>query len=198
MGVYSSLAVVLAAGRGSRFTASTHKLLADLDGRTVVERSVTSAVEASIGPVLVVAGAVSLPASLAEIAGVRVLHHPRWSQGQASSLQCAIAEARRLGASAVVVGLGDQPSIEPSAWRAVATAPSPIAIATYAGLPRNPVRLHRSVWDQLPTTGDEGARVLMRVRPDLVQQVPCQGSPADIDTTKDLAQWQSRSSTNSQ
>jgi CTP:molybdopterin cytidylyltransferase MocA len=132
------------------------------------------------------------------MAGVRVLHHPRWWEGQASSLHAAIAEADRLGASAVVVGLGDQPSIDPSAWRAVAAASSPIAIATYAGLPRNPVRLHRSVWDLLPTTGDEGARVLMRVRPDLVQQVPCQGSPVDIDTAKDLAQWQSRSSTNSQ
>src|SRR5687768_18588440 len=101
MGVEATVAVVLAAGRGSRFTASTHKLLADLDGRTVVEHSVTTAVEAGIGPVLVIAGAVALPASLAAMAGVRVLHHPRWSQGQASSLQAAIAEAGRLGASAV-------------------------------------------------------------------------------------------------
>src|SRR5688500_4162480 len=114
MGVEVTLAVVLAAGRGSRFTASTHKLLADLDGRTIVERAVTTASEADIGPVLVIAGAVALPASLAAMAGVRVLHHPRWREGQASSLHAAIAEADRLDASAVVVGLGDQPSIDPS------------------------------------------------------------------------------------
>jgi molybdenum cofactor cytidylyltransferase len=195
--VQATLAVVLAAGGGSRFTGSSHKLLADVGGATVVERSVAAAVGAGIGPVLVIAGAVALPAALADYDHVRVLHHPRWFEGQASSLQAAIAEATRLGVEAVVVGLGDQPGIEPSAWQRVASASAPIAIATYDGRQRNPVRLARTVWELLPHTGDEGARALARVRPELVEQVPCQGSPADIDTAKDLEQWQSRSSTNS-
>jgi len=196
-GVQSTLAVVLAAGGGSRFTGASHKLLAEIGGATVVERSVDAVVRAGIGPVLVIAGAVALPESLAEQAGVRVLHHPRWFEGQASSLRAAIAEATRLGVEAVVVGLGDQPGIEPSAWQRVAASSSPIAIATYAGLRRNPVRLGRSVWGLLPATGDEGARAVSRIRPELVEQVPCQGSPADIDTAKDLEQWLNRSSTNS-
>jgi CTP:molybdopterin cytidylyltransferase MocA len=112
-------------------------------------------------------------------------------------LQVGVAEAERRGARAVVVGLADQPFVDPEAWRRVAAGTAPIAVATYEGRRRNPVRLDRSVWPLLPTSGDEGARSVLRVRPELVEEIPCPGSPADIDTLEDLASWQNRSSTNS-
>ena len=198
-----TMAVVLAAGAGSRFDGDSHKLVARLGDRTVVEHAVGSALAAAIGPVIVVTGATALPASLAARAGVQVLHHQRWADGQATSLAAAVEAATAAGADAIVVGLGDQPFITPEAWRSVAASAAPIAIATYDGRRRNPVRLHRSVWSLLPTSGDEGARSIARLRPDLVEEVPCSGSPADIDTVSDLKNaeeqrpWQSRSSTNS-
>jgi molybdenum cofactor cytidylyltransferase len=195
--VTNVLAIVLAAGGGTRFAGGGHKLLAERDGRTVVEHAVSSALRA-LGRVLVVSGAAELPAAVSGAAGVRVIHNPNWARGQATSLAAALATvADDPAVDAVVVGLGDQPDITPEAWRRVAASSAPIAIATYDGRRRNPVRLHRSVWPLLPTTGDEGARALTRLRADLVEEVPCTGSPDDIDTLEDVLRWQSKSSTSS-
>ena len=54
------MAVVLAAGAGSRFAGSDHKLAARIGERTVLSLAVESAITAAIGPVLVVTGAVAL------------------------------------------------------------------------------------------------------------------------------------------
>jgi len=195
--VSNVLAVVLAAGGGSRFAGDGHKLLVARNGRTVVEHAVSAALSA-LGDVLVVTGAAQLPDAVVAMPGVRLLHNPDWAEGQATSLAAAVAAVAGDGTiDAVVVGLGDQPDITPDAWRQVATSTAPIAIATYDGRRRNPVRLHRSVWSLLPTTGDEGARVVIRLRADLVEEVPCSGSPDDIDTLEDVLRWQSKSSTNS-
>ena len=192
----TTIAVVLAAGAGRRFTGPTHKLLAEVDGTSLARRAVDAALAAAIGPVVVVTGAID-PFPVGAPDGVTCVHHPGWADGQATSLQAGIRAATELGATAVVVGLADQPFVAPAAWRAVAASSAPIAVATYAGRRRNPVRLAAEVWPLLPTTGDSGARTVMSLRPDLVEEVPCPGSPDDIDTWEDLASWQSRSSTNS-
>ena len=195
--VKNVLAVVLAAGGGSRFIGSGHKLLAQRDGRTVVEHAVDAARQA-LGEVVVVTGSARLPDAVTTAPGVRVIHNPGWAEGQATSLATAITFAAADDTiDAVVVGLGDQPDITADAWRRVASSAAPIAIATYDGRRRNPVRLHRSVWPLLPTTGDEGARAVTRLRAELVEEVPCNGSPDDIDTLEDVLRWQSKSSTSS-
>ena len=181
--------MLLAAGGGRRFSGPTHKLLALLGGEPVYRRSLAHVVAAGFDHVVVVTGAVELGV---EDPAVTVVHNDAWQQGQAGSLQLGIAAAAALGSEFAVVGLADQPFIPASAWRAIASADSGarIVVATYDGVRGpNPVRLHRSVWPHLPTDGDEGGRPLMRLHPDWIDEVACEGSAADIDTLEDLGSW---------
>lgn len=185
-------AVLLAAGGGSRFAVSGgegHKLLADLGGASVLHHALTTAMAAGLAEVIVVEGAVDLASLVPE--GVTVLRNDRWAAGIATSVRVAVSWAAERGHDAVVVGLADQPGTTLEAWSAVAAAPMapPIAVATYGGRRGNPVRLAAEIWPLLPSTGDEGARALMRGRPDLVREVPCSGQAWDVDTVEDLERW---------
>jgi CTP:molybdopterin cytidylyltransferase MocA len=181
-------AVVLAAGGGSRYRGPTHKLLADLKGRPVVSWSVEAALGAALDETIVVTGAIDLAEVLPD--QVTVLENPGWAEGLATSLAVGLDWCARQGHRAAVVGLGDQPLVTTSAWRTVAAADhAPIVVATYGGQRRNPVRLRQDVWPLLPSSGDEGARTLMRSRPELVGEVACEGEPIDIDTWEDLERW---------
>jgi molybdenum cofactor cytidylyltransferase len=202
----SAAAVVLAAGGGTRFAGGA-KLLAPFRGRPLLAWALQPVLEAGL-PLVVVRGAVDLSPVLEGlghwIAGVRitgeriageriasvrieVVDNPRWQEGQATSLRAGIEWCARAGFAAAVVGLGDQPLVPASCWRAVAASRSaPIVAASFRGQRRPPVRLDREVWELLGEVGDEGARELMRRRPDLVAEVACEGAPVDVDTVDDL------------
>jgi CTP:molybdopterin cytidylyltransferase MocA len=184
----SNAAVVLAAGAGARYAGPTHKLRAPFRGRALGLWAIERAARAGLDETVVVMGAVELPVPV----GVTVLRNPRWAEGQRGSLHVALAHAAAVGHDAVVVGLADQPLVPTSAWRAVAAAVDhPIAIATYNGRRGNPVRLAASMWSRLPQGGDEGARSLFRLSPELVTEIACSGDPVDIDTVEDLQRWNS-------
>jgi len=181
-------AVILAAGAASRFSGPGHKLLADWRGKPLVTWAVANALDAGLDETVVISGAVDLSEVISE--EVTLIENHDWSSGQASSLQVAISWARHQGHAAIVVGLADQPLVPPEAWRLVAAEQSkPIVSAAFDGRRRPPVRLEESVWGLLPVAGDEGARVLMSARPDLVAEVACPGQPADVDTVEDLSRW---------
>ena len=184
----SVAAVILAAGAGSRFESTTHKLRAPINGVAVVELAIRAAVDAGLDEVLVVTGAVDISDIIERYPSVTEVHNDDWAEGQAISLQCAL-HALDESINRVVVGLGDQPGILPEVWRSVARHTAKITIATYEGVRGNPVGLDRSIWALLPIDGDEGARKTIKLHPELVHELPCKGSSADIDTVEDLHRW---------
>jgi len=186
--------VLLAAGGGSRWDGPGHKLLARVGSSTVFEQALTHAAQGLPDEMIVVQGAVDLSDTVRGRATILV--NDVWTQGQGSSLALAIGHCRDMCHTSLVIGLGDQPWLDPGAWRAVASSTSrPIATARYDSGRSHPIRLDADVWPLLDLTSDEGARALLRDRPELVEAVPCPGNPADIDTMGDLHRWSS--STNS-
>jgi CTP:molybdopterin cytidylyltransferase MocA len=183
-----TLGVLLAAGAGTRFSGPQHKLLTGLFGAPIVA-SAFSAMHRALPDVVVITGAVDL-SGISEI--TPTLHNPDWKSGQRSSVIAAIKYAQENNYTAIVIGLGDQPFITPDAWTAVSSSHSPIAVATYDGYRGNPVRLDHSVWDmflELNSDPDSGARDLIHMHPELVEEVACKGNSADIDTAEDLDSW---------
>jgi CTP:molybdopterin cytidylyltransferase MocA len=180
-------AIVLAAGAGSRFQADSHKLRADFRGRPVCAWVFDAVAAAAFDQVYVVTGAVDLTDLVP--AEFTIVVADDWGSGQAHTLQAGLRRADADGHAAVVVGLADQPLVPASAWRTVGASAGPIVAATFGGRRRPPVKFERSTWALLPTTGDTGAREVLRDHGELVSEVACSGNPADIDTTKDLAQW---------
>lgn len=185
----SRLGVLLAAGEGRRFAGPVHKLLAPLRDTTVVDLSSRALVDAGLEGAIAITGAADLSSHLN---GLVEVHNGDWRTGQRSSVVRAIEWARDNGFGAVVIGLADQPFVGSDAWRAVAECDSPVAVASYEGRRGNPVKLDASVWDEfmaMESDPDQGARAFIDLHPELVIQVTCKGTSADIDTEGDLAQW---------
>jgi len=183
----SVAAVILAAGAGSRYAGDTHKLFAEIDGRPVISHVVDAARASEVDEVIVVAGAVDLEPFVPD--DVTLIHNEQWADGQATSLRAAVGYAESRRHDALVVGLGDSPGVTTEIWNKVAEVDADLASARYDGELRPPVRLSASMWASLAVSGDDGARALMRQRPDLVRPVPVDGDPRDIDTLEDLRRW---------
>ena len=176
-----------AAGAGSRYAGDTHKLFAEIDGRPVISHVVDAARASEVDEVIVVGGAVDLDSFVPD--DVTLIHNEQWADGQATSLRAAVGYAESRRHDALVVGLGDSPGVTTEIWNKVAEVDADLAPARYDGELRPPVRLSASMWPSLPVSGDDGARALMRQRPDLVRPVPVDGDPRDIDTLEDLRRW---------
>jgi len=182
----TTLAVVLAAGAGSRYNGAEHKLEAKLKKKPIIWWAASHALAAGFAEVLVIEGAI--PVSPLVPDAVSIVHNHDWEDGQSRSLHVAVHYADMAGYDAMVVGLADQPFVPPEAWRRIAASESPIAVAMFDKQATPPVRLHSDVWGLLPLDGDEGARQLLRSRPELVSQVPCPGSAVDVDTVVEFDQ----------
>jgi len=180
-------AVVLAAGGGTRWTGSGHKLLAPFRGRPLVAWAIEAAQQAELDELIVVTGAVDLVDLLPSEA--TVLANPLWETGQASSLQVAAAYAKTKGHQAMILGLGDTPLVPTSAWQDVAQEPGDLVCANFGGERRPPFKVAAKHWAAFPRQGDQGAIDLLLGRVAPVTQVSCAGNPIDIDTVEDLAQW---------
>jgi CTP:molybdopterin cytidylyltransferase MocA len=179
--------LVRAAGAGRRFGGP--KALAALAGEPLVRHAVRLLREGGCDDVTVVVGACAEQVA-ALVPDCAVVTCAEWSTGMAASLRAGLDALAEGPHEAAVVALVDQPRLGAEAVRRLLAASGPAAVATYAGRPRNPVRLDREVWAEVSAAvhDDEGARRWLAQNASRVVAVPCDGtgSPEDVDTAEDL------------
>ena len=164
----SPVVLVLASGRGERFTASggtTHKLQALIGSQTVLQQTL-SAVRAS---------------GLAwhvEDAG-----HP----GMGDSIAAAVRA--KPDAEGWMILPADLPLIQADTLRLIAqAAAAPVVVPTYLGQRGHPVRFDASCGPRLMAlAGAQGAASIVQGLGDTLLPVDDEGCVTDIDTVQDLA-----------
>jgi molybdenum cofactor cytidylyltransferase len=182
-------AVVLAAGLSRRMGQA--KLLMPVGGRAIVRYVVESVLAGGVDSVWVVTGPDVEPIEAA-LAGleVQIAVNPAPEEGQASSLRAGIA-ALPASVDAVLIALGDQPSLAPSIIPALLaarrTSPKLIVAPRYRDGQGNPVLFKREIFPELlRLTGDQGARPIIQKEPARVEWVELDlPMPPDVDTLDD-------------
>lgn len=176
--------LVLAAGAGRRF-GSGSKLLAELDGRPLLEHAVRAQCDVpEISRVVVVLGAQAAGIlKRVELGRAEAVVCEDWNSGHAVSLRCGVGALPET--TKVIVTLGDEPLITSSVVARFAAQPAG-ARAVWHGRPGHPVVLGPTQIEQIASlSGDRGARALLGDGP----KIECSEMGdlgRDVDTPEDL------------
>jgi molybdenum cofactor cytidylyltransferase len=184
-------AIVLAAGRGSRFGAARNKLLEDFDGRPLLRRAVDAALASRASETIVVTGWERARIET-ELAGLplTLVHNKDYASGMASSLRAGLAQASR--AMGVLVLLADMPKVTSAILdRLIATFETTgalVVIPTHGAQRGNPVLLGRALFPRLAgLRGDNGARDLLHTLDGVVElDIQEDAILTDVDTPRDI------------
>jgi molybdenum cofactor cytidylyltransferase len=184
------LLIILAAGRGSRFAAEGHKLEQQIEGLSLLARTLVSAIASHL-PVLVVTTEALAAQARHFVAARDIVVLP--DAGSASELGMGYSIAAGVGARPDAPGWlllpADMPLVQPSTMAAVARALEhyPVAYAQHRGRRGHPVGFGAELYSELVTlTGDQGARRLIARYPAHAVDVDDAGVLLDVDTEDDL------------
>lgn len=192
--------IILAAGQGSRFLGSQHKLTQPLGAVTVLGRSISRAIESRM-PVIVVTTDRLATEAARWVARRDLVVLPEVGSGGAGltalgmGYSIAAGVAARPHAAGWLVLPGDMPLVRPATLLAVASglAQNPVVYAQYQGRRGHPVGFGAELFSELvQLSGDEGARRLTARYPSAGLEVNDPGVLIDVDTEADLAAVQRR------
>ena len=199
----SAAALILAAGRGARFSAAGGegpKLLAQWRGKPLVRHVAEAALASAARPVIVVTGhaRAGVEAALAGL-DLTFVHNGAFAAGLAGSLALGLGALPAQAESAVIL-LADMPLVSAALidrlTAALAAKPGSRAAAPVRnGARGNPVVLARALFAQAAAlTGDQGARRLIDALAGALAEVPVADDAAamDVDTPAALAELSRR------
>jgi molybdenum cofactor cytidylyltransferase len=193
-------AILLAAGRASRFRAAggveASKLVAMLADKPLVRHAALAAIGSQARPVIAVTGheRAAVEAALDGLE-IQCVYNAAYATGLASSLKRGISCVPASAAGAIIL-LGDMPSVTAALIDRLVAAyrerPGVLAIAPHhQGGRGNPVLLSRALFSAIERLdGDEGARKILAGAPlgQIIEiEVPGEDAALDVDTPQALA-----------
>ena len=193
--------IVLAAGRGSRFVAGSHKLAAPFGEAGVLATTLRVAIASGM-PVVVVTTPEFADLARSTVASRDVVVLPEVGSeadakghdgpaprlGMGHSIRAGVQARPQAGGWLVLPG--DMPLVRPATLRAVARELErhPVAYAQHGGRRGHPVGFAAELYSELLTLGgDQGARRIIARYPAVGVELDDPGILVDIDTVGDLA-----------
>ena len=183
-------AVVLAAGSARRF--GRQKLIESFLFKPIVRWAVEAAIASGVDETVVVSGADERVRHALDGTGARCVVNADPAAGMASSIATGITSLAP-GTRAVLIVLGDQPSVPAKAYRAVldayrTRAPAIVVPVYWWGTRGHPVLFDASVFSELLALGgDRGARdVIQRDMARVVEVRIRRPAPPDVDSPDDV------------
>ena len=192
-------ALILAAGQSRRMEGE-NKLLMEIDGTSLVRRTVETGMSANVDEVVVVTG--HQDADLREaLKGLKItiVHNPNFAEGLSTSLACGL---QALDSDAALICLGDMPAVSADHINHLVAAFDPengcaIGVPAHNGKRGNPVLWARRFFeDMCEVSGDVGARHLIGANESLVYEVEFgdTGVLTDLDTPEQWSEYLSKPS----
>lgn len=191
--------VVLAAGLSTRFKAKADpgepKQLHRIDGETMVRRACRAALASRLAEVILVTGYAQrrIAAEVADL-DLRVVHNPRYEDGQSGSVRRGLAAVPADDDGAMFLAV-DQPGLDTALIDRLLDAfrgPASIVVPTFRGRRGAPVTFGRLWFPRLESLrGDQGARPLLASLAEHIQEVELdsQAPLEDVDTEAEARSW---------
>ena len=185
------IGVLLAAGGARRF--GSQKLVALLDGVPVVRRAFDALSPVTDGTIVVVGSDAEAVAKALDGTRASVVVNSDWADGLSTSLRCGILAAPP-STEAVIIGLGDEPTVDSHVCRELVRAwrreKKLIVAARYNGVQDHPVLFDRAVFSELTSlAGDVGAKSVINRSSERVAFVDVSApQPIDVDEPGDMHQ----------
>jgi molybdenum cofactor cytidylyltransferase len=184
--------IVLAAGKGSRFLGTDHKLAQSLGNVTVLGSTLRHAIASHLQVVVVTTEALADVARRSVAARDVIILPEADAPGQSGlgmGYSISTGVAARPDAPGWLILPGDMPQVQPITLQAVARQLNDHAVvyAQYKGRRGHPVGFSSELYSELAMlTGDEGARRLIARYPAVGVEVDDPGVLIDVDTLADL------------
>jgi molybdenum cofactor cytidylyltransferase len=182
---------VLAAGASTRLGKPKQLLL--YKGKTLLQHSADTAVKATIGPVVIVAGYdAGLIAQQVNDRPVTIVTNEYWQSGMASSILCGLQFllSTHPETDGVIIMMSDQPFVTAALLHDLLNTQQqtakPMVACSYNSAIGVPALFYKTIFPQLlHLSGDAGARKILQQQMPDVAAISFAKGDIDIDTPED-------------